>query len=94
MTVIKLEKEWQYPCFCLKCHSVFWSDWEGHFVSCECGACFCDQTPYYSRYGGDEIMVPQRVFEEPEPAPEPKRKKRVANDKHNGVLPDPPQSKT
>ena len=49
---IKLNK-WQRPTMCLKCNTLIMSSYRGEFVSCECGAIYCDQTEHYSKYGGN-----------------------------------------
>ena len=38
--------------FCYICSDLIYSRYSGHWVSCRCGACFIDQTMYYSRIGG------------------------------------------
>lgn len=53
---MKLE-EWQQPIMCSHCKTILWSDHEGEYVTCECGDCFCDQTKYYGRYGGDNLYT-------------------------------------
>jgi hypothetical protein len=51
-------------CQCTKCDTVLRSRWEGHFVSCECGESFVDQTSYYSRYGGHVKLVEELLAED------------------------------
>jgi len=46
-------------CQCTTCDTVLRSRWEGHFVRCECGESFVDQTRYYSRYGGNVKSIEQ-----------------------------------
>ena len=38
---------------CLQCGDIIESDGFGKFVSCSCGKCYVDETPYYCRVGGD-----------------------------------------
>lgn len=38
---------------CLLCNQIIEGDRKGHLISCKCGACFIDETPYYYRIGGD-----------------------------------------
>lgn len=40
---------------CKICKTELQSQYPGHFVGCKCGASFVDQTPYYSRYGGEVV---------------------------------------
>jgi CXCXC repeat len=51
-------------CQCKKCDTVLRSRWEGHFVRCECGESFVDQTRYYSRYGGEVESVEELLKKE------------------------------
>ncbi len=41
------------PVKCNKCGDVIKSKYEGHFISCKCGAISVDQTLYYSRFIGN-----------------------------------------
>lgn len=41
------------PVECNKCGDTIKSKFEGHFVTCKCGAISVDQTKYYSRYIGN-----------------------------------------
>jgi len=41
---------------CRKCDDVIWSKFAGQFVMCKCGSIYVDQTPHYSRYGGDPTL--------------------------------------
>lgn len=38
---------------CLICNDYITGDKQGHLISCKCGACYIDETPYYYRIGGD-----------------------------------------
>lgn len=38
---------------CKKCGTIAEGDRKGNLISCECGACFIDETDYYCRVGGD-----------------------------------------
>ena len=54
-------KDWQVKVKCKLCDDTIWSTYDGEFIRCKCGAIFCDQTPYYSRYGGnrgDMVFLP------------------------------------
>ena len=42
---------------CLKCNDIIEGDRLGHLISCSCGACFIDETPYYYRIGGDPEFI-------------------------------------
>ena len=37
---------------CADCEDIIYSRYPGEFVMCSCKAIYVDQTPYYSRYGG------------------------------------------
>ncbi len=36
------------------CNTIIFSTRPGEFVSCKCGECYVDQTPYYTRVGGEQ----------------------------------------
>lgn len=38
---------------CLKCGNIIEGDRKGNLISCQCGSCYIDETPYYVRIGGD-----------------------------------------
>ena len=38
---------------CLKCGDIVEGDKRGNCITCKCGACFIDETPYYWRVNGD-----------------------------------------
>lgn len=38
---------------CKKCKTTIFSQYSGHFVSCDCRSCMIDQTKYYARYIGN-----------------------------------------
>lgn len=42
---------------CKKCNTIAEGDRRGHLISCECGACYIDETEYYCRVGGDPQYV-------------------------------------
>lgn len=46
-------KEWQIKWRCRACLDVIYSRSSGEFRSCKCGSIYIDQTPYYSRHGGE-----------------------------------------
>lgn len=58
-------KPWQKKVQCRKCDDIIWSKYAGEFVTCSCGAIFCDQTPHYSRYGGnpDDFIYLEDIHE-------------------------------
>jgi len=49
----KLLEDWQVLTECAKCGDKIYSKYQGHFVSCKCGAISVDQTKYYARYLGE-----------------------------------------
>ena len=51
-------------CQCPKCETVLRSKYPGHFMSCECGDSFVDQTSYYSRYGGSVQSLEDLIHED------------------------------
>lgn len=42
---------------CLKCNDIIEGDKLGHLISCSCGACYIDETPFYYRIGGDPEFI-------------------------------------
>jgi hypothetical protein len=59
------KKPWNPAKFkCPKCETVIWSRYPGQFCGCKCGDCFVDQTRYYSRHGGDVVLVEQGTRED------------------------------
>lgn len=44
---------------CKLCKDKLQSQYPGQFVECKCGASFVDQTPYYSRHGGEVVAYQQ-----------------------------------
>ena len=38
---------------CKLCNTILEGDKRGTFISCKCGSCFIDETPYYVRVGGN-----------------------------------------
>jgi hypothetical protein len=51
-------------CQCAECDSVLQSAYPGQFVQCQCGMSFVDQTPHYSRYGGNARSVEQLILQD------------------------------
>lgn len=51
-------------CQCRTCETKLQSATPGQFVSCECGDSFVDQTPYYSRWGGNAVSVQDLILED------------------------------
>jgi hypothetical protein len=49
-------------CQCTICLTPLKSAYQGHFVECECGESFVDQTAYYSRYGGSVKSVSELIL--------------------------------
>jgi len=47
---------------CLQCGDIIEGDKRGHCLSCSCGACYIDETPYYYRIGGDYSKI--NIFDE------------------------------
>jgi hypothetical protein len=39
------------------CNTIIFSTRPGEFVQCKCGECYVDQTPYYTRGGGDYLEL-------------------------------------
>lgn len=50
---------------CRKCGDWIRSTYPGEFVSCKCKAIYCDQTEWYSRYGGDpkDFIYPEELID-------------------------------
>lgn len=42
---------------CKKCGTIAEGDRRGSLISCECGACYIDETEYYCRVGGDPKYI-------------------------------------
>lgn len=42
---------------CKLCKDILIGDMRGTFISCTCGACFIDETKYYTRIGGEERHI-------------------------------------
>ena len=51
-------------CQCRKCETKLQSAYPGQFVSCECGDSFVDQTPLYTRWGGNAVSVQDLILED------------------------------
>jgi len=47
---------------CLICGDIIEGDRQGHLISCSCGKCYIDETPYYYRIVGDPEQI--AVFDE------------------------------
>ena len=70
---------------CTLCNDIIEGDGYGHLITCKCGACFIDETPYYYRAGGNpenmrivkEDGTEQSFINEPEPKVELKRIDKV-----------------
>lgn len=65
---------------CVKCDDIIEGDGKGTFVSCKCGSIYIDETPYYTRIGGEpsDIMMQNykgdwRFMKDLEDIPEPKK---------------------
>lgn len=42
---------------CKLCGDIIEGDKKGHLISCSCGKCHIDETPYYVRIGGDKENI-------------------------------------
>ena len=42
---------------CLICNDIIEGDRLGHLISCNCGKCYIDETPFYCRIGGDPEYI-------------------------------------
>jgi len=42
---------------CKECGQIIEGDKKGTFISCKCGNCYIDETPYYCRVGGNPEYI-------------------------------------
>ena len=49
---------------CLKCGDIIEGDRKGHLITCRCGNCFIDETPYYYRIGAEDLENIEEIKEQ------------------------------